>query len=62
MSRLDHSWRGKVGSFASISRSWTKYGEERALYLVVKDCWTKHCQVNGIAPGDCPVEGVFADV
>eukprot|EP00971_Amphidinium_carterae_P329474 6461939-Amphidinium_carterae.2 len=60
-SRLDHAWRGKVGEFMSISRSWVRYGETRALYLVVRECWVKHCQLNGIAPENCPVQGVFAD-
>eukprot|EP00972_Heterocapsa_arctica_P052655 7749773-Heterocapsa_arctica.AAC.1 len=41
------------------SRSWSRYGQPEALFLVIREAWKLYCIVQGIEPDDCPMNGVY---
>ena len=57
--RRDRAWKSRAPPFTEVSRSWARHGEEHALFLVVKNAWEKWCTINGVAPDECPMVGVF---
>ena len=59
-SRRSGCWNCKVPPLPrAISRSWARYGQAEALFLVIKEAWKLHCVVEGLSPDECPMEGVF---
>ena len=61
-SRASGSWSVKVKPYKhSVSRSWRRYGQARALFLVIVEAWKLHCCATGIADSDCPMDGVFEE-
>eukprot|EP00971_Amphidinium_carterae_P046864 923177-Amphidinium_carterae.3 len=53
------SWRGVMPGFPGISRAWSKYTEDVALFLVVQALWERWCDVNGVDHSECPMQGLF---
>lgn len=39
----------------SVSRSIQKYGQARALRLVIGETWRTHCLLEGIPEAECPM-------
>ena len=61
-----HVWKSTTGKwvthlppFQTCSRSWQKYGEEKAATLVLQDVWTRYLEHNLLSQEDCPIEGLF---
>ena len=58
-SRSDACWHGKVLGFGEVSRSVRAYGEDRALRLVLRECWRRHLDKHGLDVERCPIGGPF---
>ena len=42
------AWNGHLEPYPRIGRSWSRYGEEESLRIVLTDLWTLHCEIEGI--------------
>lgn len=59
-SSLQHgNWQGHYPPYPRCSRSWQRYGEYRALMLVLQHLWRWKLWDQGLSPKDCPIAGVF---
>ena len=62
-SRNPGAWNCKVHPLRhSISRSWRRYGEEQALFLVVQEAWKMHCLLSGLPADQCPMDNVYSEI
>jgi hypothetical protein len=52
-------WVTSLPPFRACSRSWQKYGEEKAASLVLQDVWVQYLNHLGLSKEDCPVQGLF---
>lgn len=55
----DGAWWGHMPPFKRISRSWSAYGEEEALKIVLRHLWTLHLDTHGLDRESCIWEGLF---
>jgi hypothetical protein len=53
------AWVSYLPPFPRCSRSWQKYGEEKAASLVLQGVWVQYLDLHGLSKEDCPVEGLF---
>ena len=53
------AWHSKMPPFTNeCSRSWSKYGEEASLKLVLRFAWEKYCDINRLSYDAIGVEGL----
>ena len=53
------AWNGHLEPYPHIGKSWSRYGEEESLRIVLTDLWTLYCEIEGIRQADCPMQGFF---
>lgn len=53
------TWEGHFEGYKRVSRSWNRYGEHRALRLVLRDMWARWHEFHGIPESLCPISGMF---
>ena len=52
-------WHSRMPPLKEHARSWSKYGQEEAMFLVVKEAWRQYCYLEGLTPEQCQMEHVF---
>lgn len=58
---VEGTWQGHMPPFGRISRSWSRYGEEEALRLVLVQLWQNYCILQGLSFAECPLQGLLSD-
>ena len=56
--RSTNNWATIYGHLPAISRSIQKYGETRALQIVISNCWNDYCLLFGLEIADCDIDGL----
>ena len=52
------AWISKVNGFAECSRTVSKYGNAKALGIVIANAWHDWCVDNGVPFAECPMKGL----
>lgn len=53
-------WQSHYPPYPRVSASWHLYGEREALARNLRSLWRNHCESQGLALANCPVEGLFS--